>query len=95
MWLFDWPRSFLEISQIFVVCTQTHHSNRTTTRTLSLLSLSWKPMFFHKKRKKSHKISRVLQKFDAFCDIFIGVFVSDLKDEIAWWSVGKPHEILW
>ena len=36
-------------------------------------------MFFHLKKEEKHKISRVLQKFDAFCDIFIGVFVSDLK----------------
>ena len=50
--------------------------------------------FFIKKEEK-HKISRVLQKFDAFWEIFIGVFVSDLKDKIAWWSAGKPHEILW
>ena len=41
-------------------------------------------MFFLKKKVEKHKISRVLQKFDAFWDIFIGVFVSDLKDEIAW-----------
>ena len=84
-------RFFSKLHRFFVVCTQTHNHNQPYYHMHAIVVVvKVTSIFFYKKKMKNVRYWLwVLQKFLAFYDIFIDVFVSDLNEEIDWWSLWR------